>query len=321
MHQPLVSIIIPTYNRAYLIGETLESIWSQTYSNWECIVVDDGSNDETETVVNEFCEKDERFQYHKRPSSLLKGANSCRNYGFEISAGEFINWFDSDDIMLDDFLEKKIIAFLPEIQFVISSGFFWDSKNNSKTIVKMEPTDNLYVDFTMWKIKILTPSVLFRKSFLVGKELFKPKMQRGQETELFTRLFFGCNSSDYKIIPEFGFLYRQHEDAKSAKNSIYNRGFKESLFYYLFQNFKRSEQIKSNDLFYYLYRKLIKLFFAANQNQHKELTNAIIRDFFPLLIRHNGIKAFEMILIGRLMGLSKKTPYFFRNRWLKFKFN
>ncbi len=62
MNNPLVSIIIPTYNRAHLIHETLDSVLAQTYTNWECIVVDDGSSDNTEEVLESYINKDFRFQ-------------------------------------------------------------------------------------------------------------------------------------------------------------------------------------------------------------------------------------------------------------------
>ena len=77
----LVSIIIPTYNREHLIGETLNSIIAQTHTNWECIVVDDGSTDNTEEVLKNYKEKDKRFIFLKRPDNLPKGANTCRNIG------------------------------------------------------------------------------------------------------------------------------------------------------------------------------------------------------------------------------------------------
>src|SRR6187431_937929 len=95
----VISIIIPTYNRANLIGETLDSILAQTYQNWECIIVDDGSDDNTEEVVNSYVKKDSRFQYHQRPHDRPRGGNAARNYGFELSKGEFVNWFDDDDVM------------------------------------------------------------------------------------------------------------------------------------------------------------------------------------------------------------------------------
>lgn len=64
--KPLVSIIIPTHNREHLIGETLDSILAQTYTSWECIIVDDGSTDDKRKVTDEYIKKDNRFQYHHR---------------------------------------------------------------------------------------------------------------------------------------------------------------------------------------------------------------------------------------------------------------
>ena len=115
MNSPLISIIIPTYNRAHLIGETLDSILLQTYPNWECIVVDDGSADNTADVMRDNIKNDNRFQYHQRPDNRKKSPNSCRNYGFELSKGEYIKWFDSDDIMLPYLLEKQISSFVKNV--------------------------------------------------------------------------------------------------------------------------------------------------------------------------------------------------------------
>jgi glycosyltransferase involved in cell wall biosynthesis len=68
----LISIIIPTYNRASFIPETIESIVSQTYKDWECIIVDDGSTDDTEKVITNFQNKDSRIKFLKRPASKKK---------------------------------------------------------------------------------------------------------------------------------------------------------------------------------------------------------------------------------------------------------
>ena len=71
---PLISIVVPTYNRAHLIGETLETIISQSYKNWECIVVDDGSMDYTKELLMFYCEKEQRIRYHICPKERQKGA-------------------------------------------------------------------------------------------------------------------------------------------------------------------------------------------------------------------------------------------------------
>lgn len=99
-----VSIIIPTYNRAELIKDTLRSIEVQTYTNWECIVVDDGSTDNTEEVINEFIARDSRFRF--LINNRKKGAQGARNTGILNASGELTSFFDSDDYMYPSFLQK-----------------------------------------------------------------------------------------------------------------------------------------------------------------------------------------------------------------------
>ncbi|WP_281228098.1 glycosyltransferase family 2 protein [Flavobacterium aquiphilum] len=114
MKQLLISIIIPTYNRAHLIGETLDSILAQTYTNWECIVVDDGSTDDTAGVLISYIERDSRFKFFRRADDRTKGASSCRNIGFELSQGEYIQYLDSDDIISANKLEVQLEVLLGE---------------------------------------------------------------------------------------------------------------------------------------------------------------------------------------------------------------
>jgi len=105
---PLVSIIIPTYNRAHLIGETLDSLLAQTYTNWECIIVDDGSIDSTAEIVNEYLIKDNRFLFIKRAKTRIKGASTCRNIGLEHANGEYIQFLDSDDLITPNKILEQI---------------------------------------------------------------------------------------------------------------------------------------------------------------------------------------------------------------------
>ncbi len=85
----LISIIIPVYNREKLLAFTLDSIINQSYQNWECILVDDCSTDSTFFLMQEYQKKDKRIKAFKRPLSLRKGANSCRNYGFLQASGSY----------------------------------------------------------------------------------------------------------------------------------------------------------------------------------------------------------------------------------------
>jgi glycosyltransferase involved in cell wall biosynthesis len=98
------SIIIPTYNRAHLITKTLDSIKNQSFKNYEVIIIDDGSTDNTFEVIKPYLNG--QFQYYKKENAERAAA---RNYGTERANGEYICWFDSDDIMYSDHLDESKI--------------------------------------------------------------------------------------------------------------------------------------------------------------------------------------------------------------------
>lgn len=132
--KPLISIIIPVYNRENLLTETLDSIILQSQSDWECILVDDCSTDSTYTVMESYKEKDFRFKIFKRPNNLKRGANACRNYGFLQASGSYIKWFDSDDIMLPKHLEIAYQTIINDkLDFVVTDTVNFD--NETKEIV------------------------------------------------------------------------------------------------------------------------------------------------------------------------------------------
>lgn len=98
MIPPKVTIIMATYNRTHFIMETLKSVQAQTFLNWECLIIDDGGTDNTKEVIAPILAEDPRFQYVKRPDNYIKGLPGCRNYGLDLSKGEYIIFFDDDDI-------------------------------------------------------------------------------------------------------------------------------------------------------------------------------------------------------------------------------
>ncbi|WP_193046304.1 glycosyltransferase family 2 protein [Mycolicibacterium baixiangningiae] len=100
---PLFSVIIPTYNRSEVVRSTLESVQSQTFPHFECIVVDDGSRDGDELAAVVHSMDDSRFRYVRQDNG---GASSARNHGFELSKGRYIALLDSDDRFLPNKLEK-----------------------------------------------------------------------------------------------------------------------------------------------------------------------------------------------------------------------
>jgi glycosyltransferase involved in cell wall biosynthesis len=195
---PLISIIIPTYNRAHLIEETLNSILSQTYQHWECIIVDDGSTDATSQVVGNYVSDKSRFSYHNRPLEKPKGANSCRNYGYEKSNGDYIIWFDSDDLMLPLLLECMLDQLVLSQSNYSVSRYSMFVENNLQEINeplfdmnrKNELTGRNYmVGKSFWG----TINVMLHRE-MVKEIRFDESLNSGQEYNFFTRLFVPNNS-------------------------------------------------------------------------------------------------------------------------------
>ncbi|MGY5352967.1 glycosyltransferase family 2 protein [Wenyingzhuangia sp. IMCC45533] len=188
---PLISIIIPTYNRAHLIGDTLDTIVQQSYVNWECIIVDDGSDDNTNEILSKYLVKDDRFKFYKRPNSYERGGNGARNYGLDVAKGEYVNWFDSDDLMDVYFLEEKIKFLLSfkSKDFVVSrcQNFYEDGSTKPFYFGDNESlelnVDNLIKRKVFW----VTGDLLIRKS-IVGSIRFDPQIKSGQEFNFFVKL-------------------------------------------------------------------------------------------------------------------------------------
>lgn len=230
----LISIIIPTFNRAHLIGETLDSILAQTYQNWECIIVDDGSTDTTEELIATYIAADSRFQFFHRPSDRPKGGNACRNYGFEKSKGVFIKWFDSDDLMKPEFLSIQYQTLLvsPELDFCAAFCEVFPSNENHQFLNPLvtENSDDLLFDLLYERIFFLTPAPLWRNSFLVHKKLFDEQLFRGQEADFnFRRLLEGAR---FRYTSDILFMIRRgHESIEStAKSDI--KSFESRITYY-----------------------------------------------------------------------------------------
>lgn len=106
----MFTIVIPTYNRARIIKKTLDSVLAQTYPDWECLVVDDFSTDNTKEIVELFCKKDSRFHYLINENE--KGAQGARNTGINHAKGEYVSFLDSDDEWNQEMLEKQIKQYL-----------------------------------------------------------------------------------------------------------------------------------------------------------------------------------------------------------------
>lgn len=260
----LISIIIPTYNRTELVYNCLESIIKQTYNNWECIIVDDHSSEDCFNLLNNFCKKDERIKLYKRPSHLKKGANACRNYGLEISKGEFIVFFDSDDLLKPNKLEKQL-KLIKETnkKYVISQSEVKDTITNSMRLWGNIETNSPFEDYIQFKATWTIGAVLFNKNYLKLINLkFNEDLAQSQEYDFYLRLL--------KINPNFSIdktvlntIVWHKESISFSKGNYYNKA-KSSLFvkYNLLVKNKLKEETQL-----FLLKDIYRIYFQSMLNK------------------------------------------------------
>lgn len=163
-----VSIIIATYNRAQYIVKTLKSIQEQTYKNWECIIIDDGSTDDTQILVRDFIKADSRFLYQVRPLKVPKGANASRNYGYTLSSGAYIKFFDSDDLMLANHLEVLVSEIIEnDLDFAVGDCRNFDENGLRERPYEINREQAILsaANFMLFQVSWITNDLLVKREF------------------------------------------------------------------------------------------------------------------------------------------------------------
>lgn len=220
----LVSIVVPCYNQAQYLDESLQSIADQTYTHWECIIVNDGSPDNTEAVARKWEAKDARFIYLHKENG---GVSSARNVGIEKGNGEFILTLDADDKYDPTFLEKALNKLLAntELGIVSSWGQYFTNdkqfqvfKSNAKTV-----TDFLFYN------GINMGSSLFRKVCWKQVGGYDTNPRNGYEDwEFYLRV---CALGwRVQVIEEVLFFYRQHQVSRRKEMNVKGNENKKYIF-------------------------------------------------------------------------------------------
>ena len=194
-----VSIIIPLYNREKLIVETLDSVLKQEdYSNWECIIVDDHSEDGSYKSAADFAENDQRIKVYIRPENLPKGANSCRNFGFQQSTGDFIIWFDSDDLMTPDHLVEKVkMIEEKDLDFIVAKTQNFKEGNKLEPYKYYKPDYGITAsDFILLKIHWYTYDVILKRK-IAEKISWNQQMKSWQDYNYFCKMLLETVNGDF----------------------------------------------------------------------------------------------------------------------------
>jgi glycosyltransferase involved in cell wall biosynthesis len=213
--KPRISVIVPCYNQARYLDECLDSVLTQTYENWECIIVNDGSPDNTEEIASKWVEKDTRFIYLKKENG---GLSSARNFGIEKAGGEFILPLDADDKIDSTYIHQALLEFerQPTLKLVYclaqKFGFeneFWSLPEFSLKSLALQ--------------NIIFCSAVYRKVDWQHIGGYDPNLTHGLEDWDFW-LSLLKTGGEVKRLEFIGFFYRTKPDSMSInlrkKNSI-----------------------------------------------------------------------------------------------------
>ena len=178
MNQPLVSIITPVYNAEKFLSETIESVQKQTYNNWELLLIDDCSRDNSKQIIDEFRQNDKRIRYIKMEKNV--GAAVTRNEGIKRASGRFIAFIDSDDIWEKDKLKSQVDYMLKEnIGFTFTSYRYMKENGTKTNKVARAP---FKIDYEgLLKNTIIGCSTVVIDKNIIG-EFEMPLVRKGQDT-------------------------------------------------------------------------------------------------------------------------------------------
>ena len=215
MNDPLVSIIMPVYNGEKYIKEAIDSVINQTYKNWELIIVNDGSKDNTERIVKSYDDKRIKYFYQEN-----KGVSAARNRALEVAKGKYITFLDSDDYLppnsikaREEYLEKN-----PDIDIVDGKAYVMDEN--------LEKIKRIYIPSYRGplfpKIVLLSDEVYLTCFYMVRREIinstkFKIGMTHGEDILFFIEISAAYNAN-YGYVNELVFCYRTGHG--SAMNNL-----------------------------------------------------------------------------------------------------
>jgi len=236
---PTVSIIIPTYNREHLLGRAIQSVLDQTYQNFELIIVDDGSTDDTEKLVKSF--NSEKIRYIRHGEN--KGPSAARNTGIQSAKGDYIAFQDSDDEWMPEKLEKQIRAFetaSPAVGIVYTGRYrIINNKKEYLPLAGVTPKDGDVFSSLLKVCFVCTPVALVKRDCFERAGMFDERFPPFEDWELFLRM---SRYYQFKYINEPLVIKYCQPDSISENQSARIKALKQMLETY-FEDIKQDKTL------------------------------------------------------------------------------
>ncbi len=269
---PLLSVVMATYNNGKYLYESIESVLSQTYARFEFIIINDGSYDNSESIIQEFAKKDKRIIYIKNAVNL--GQSEARNKAIKVAKGNFIVIVDSDDICPPDRFEKQVRYFRknPDTDILGSSYclFLNASPEQCKAVVSADSSD-----IHDGKPPVHNPTCMMKRSLFADYGYYDSNYDHAEDVELWFRWF--SQGVRFENMPEVLYKKRLHAGSVSVfmlKRQVYLM-FKINLIALIKYHIRFNARGYRRVLEQFLY--LVYLFFGLNKiyvKGNKPITNA-----------------------------------------------
>ena len=265
-----VSIIVPAYNAEKYISDTIQSVLDQTFQNWELIIINDGSKDQTAEIVSGFI--DERIKLFEQENG---GVSVARNTGLEYAKGQYVTFLDADDILPSHSLEARVdyLESNPDVDLV--DGYISVKDMDMKKDIRIyEP---YYKGLLLPRLVALDSRVFFGviymfKRKLLGDVRFKEKMTHAEDL-LFYMELSSLHSVKYGFVSETIYWYRSgHTSAMTNLNGL------ENGYLQLIEEVKKIQNISKTDFFMFK-TKIAKIMFLSWLSQRKKV-NAVKSLFY-----------------------------------------
>ncbi len=212
--KPQISIITAAYNSEDYIDDCIKSIRSQTYSNWELIIINDGSTDDTEKAILEFSRKDSRIKYHKNDKNI--GLIATLNKGIKISTGTYIARLDTDDIWVDPMKLQKQLDYLqkePNTILIGTWGYRLNSKGENIGNIQYPTSDRSIRNYILIENCFLHSAVMFNRDIVIKNGLYSKEFKSAEDYELWLKL---GRSGEFHNLPKYMVGYRINDSGISA---------------------------------------------------------------------------------------------------------
>lgn len=292
----LVSIIIPVYNQEKYLAETLNSVLNQTYSNWECILVNDGSADNSVSVINKYVAQDNRFHFI---NSENKGVSHARNLALKQVKGDFILFLDGDDLIHSEKIELAISNFQKDSDLSIvfnTTNYFQNTIENVLYPMKITPELLSFNSLLLyWGEKIILPihSAIIKKTLFEGIE-YNSELTAQEDWLVWLRLF--QKNPKVLVLDTVLSYYRKHNSSRTQSFSVKEDHFKALE---IFEKYIGSDNHKK-----LLLHQVERYYSRANENAFKlseiKKSKTYRTAFF---IKNSAVK---LKLIGIIKFLSSK---------------